>query len=61
MRRKIQLAAVAAAVAAMTIGPAAPARAGMICQTHPATQVVCTAYYFAGGLVCKLTGGPCMT
>jgi hypothetical protein len=60
MRRKIQLALVAGAVAVMA-APAAPARADMICQTHPATQVVCTAYYFAGGLVCKLTAGPCMT
>lgn len=57
MRRKIQLAIVAGAMAMMAV-PAAPAQASTICQSNePVVQVVCTAYYFAGGLVCRLTGG----
>ena len=61
MRRKIQLALVSGALATMAI-PATPARASMICQgDDPATKAVCVAYYYFGGLLCKLTGGPCMT
>ena len=57
MGRKLKLALVAGTVAAMAI-PAQPAQASTICQSgEPAVRVVCTAYYFAGGLVCKLTGG----
>ena len=58
MGRKIKLALVAGAVAAMAV-PAQPAQASTVCQGGgpAAVQVVCTAYYFAGGLVCRLTGG----
>lgn len=59
MRRKLGLALVAGAVAA-TMAPAAPARADVICEIdHPAAQVVCVAYRYAGGLVCQLVEGPC--
>ncbi len=57
MRRKIKLALVAGAVAAMAV-PAAPAQAS-ICQTDP--QVICTVYYLTTGVVCKVTGPPCAT
>lgn len=57
MRRKIQLALVAGALATMAV-PAAPARAS-ICTSDP--EVICTAYYLATRLVCKVTGGPCAT
>jgi hypothetical protein len=57
MRRKIQLALVAGAIA-VSVVPATQAQASTICQSdEPAVKVVCTAYYFAGGLVCRLTGG----
>lgn len=57
MRRKMKLALVAGAIAAMAV-PAAPAQASTICPSdQPAVNVVCTAYRFAGGLVCQLTGG----
>lgn len=61
MRRRIRLALVAGAVAAMMV-PAAPARAS-ICQTgDPLTQrVVCGAYYLATGVMCKVFGPPCAT
>ena len=57
MRRKIKLALVAGAVAAMTV-PAAPARAS-ICVSEP--QVICQVYYLAMRTICKVTGGPCAT
>lgn len=62
MRRKMKLALVAGAVAAMAV-PAAPAHASMICQTgDPLTQrVVCGTIYLVSGTICKVTGGPCMT
>ena len=60
MRRKIQLGLVAGALAAMTAMPAAPARASMICQSDP--EVICTAYYLAGSVICKVTKGQnCIT
>ena len=64
MRRKIQLAVVAAAMAAMTVGPAAPASASQICNTgDPLTdRVVCGTYYLVGSVLCKVSGGKsCMT
>ena len=57
MRRKIKLALVAGAVAAMAL-PAAPAQAS-ICQSDP--QVICQVYYLATGLMCKVFGPPCAT
>lgn len=57
MRRKIKLALVAGAVAAMAV-PAAPARAS-ICVSDP--QIICTVYYLATRTLCKVTGGPCAT
>lgn len=57
MRRKIQLALVAGAVAAMA-APAAPARAS-ICNSDP--QVICQVYYLATRTICKITGGQCAT
>lgn len=62
MRRRIKLALVAGAVAAMAV-PAAPARASMICQTgDPLTQkVVCGTYYLVTGVMCKVFGPPCAT
>lgn len=57
MRRRIKLALVAGAVAAMA-APAAPAQAS-ICNSDP--EVICTAYYLATGVVCKVTKGPCAT
>ncbi|HEX2195876.1 MAG TPA: hypothetical protein VHJ76_03030 [Actinomycetota bacterium] len=57
MRRKIQLALVAGAVAAMAV-PAAPARAS-ICVSEP--QVICQVYYLATGVMCKVFGPPCAT
>lgn len=56
MRRKIKLALIGGAVAAMA-APAAPAHASMICETgDPATQkVVCGTYYVVGGVVSKVT------
>jgi hypothetical protein len=63
MRRKIQLAAVAAAMAAMTVSPA-PASAAEICNAgDPLLQkVVCGTYYLVGDVLCKVSGGKnCMT
>ncbi len=57
MRRRIKLALVAGAVAAMAV-PAAPARAS-ICTSDP--EVICQAYYLAMRVICKVTGGPCAT
>lgn len=58
MRRKIKLALVAGAVATMAV-PAAPAKAS-ICTSDP--QVICTAYYLAASVICKVTKGQsCMT
>ncbi|HEX2058937.1 MAG TPA: hypothetical protein VHI71_11290 [Actinomycetota bacterium] len=58
MRRKIQLALVAGALAATAI-PAAPARAS-ICVSDP--QVICQVYYLAASVICKVTKGQnCMT
>ena len=54
MGRKIRLALVAGAIAVMAV-PAQPAQASTICQGDP--NAICTAYYFAAGLVCRLTGG----
>lgn len=57
MRRKVKLALVAGAVAAMAV-PAGPAQASTTCPgDEPAIKVVCVAYEYAGGLVCQLTGG----
>ena len=58
MRRRMKLALVAGAVAAMAV-PATPAQASSICQSDP--QVICQVYYLATGLICKITGGPCAT
>ena len=63
MRRKIQLALVAGALAAMAV-PAAPARASMICNTgDPLTdRVVCGTIGLAADVICKVTKGQsCMT
>ena len=57
MRRKIKLALVAGAVAAMAV-PAAPAQAS-ICNSDP--YVICQVYYLATRTLCKVTGGPCAT
>lgn len=57
MRRKIQLALVAGAMASMAI-PAAPAQAS-ICNSDP--QVICQVYYLATGVMCKVFGPPCAT
>ena len=57
MGRKMKLALVAGAVAAMAV-PAAPARAS-ICNSDP--QVICQVYYLATGLICKVFGPPCAT
>ena len=64
MRRKFQLAVMAAAVAAMTAGPAAPASASMICNAGDplVEKVVCGTYYLVGSVLCKVSGGKnCMT
>lgn len=64
MRRRIQLALVAGAVAAMTAVPVAPASASQMCATgDPLTdKVVCGTYGLAASLICKLTKGQsCMT
>lgn len=58
MGRKIKLALLAGAMAAMAV-PAAPTQASQICQSDP--QVICTAYYLAMRTICKVTGGPCAT
>ena len=58
MGRKIRLALVAGAIAAMAV-PAQPAQASMICQSDP--EVICQVYYLRMRLVCKVTGGPCAT
>ena len=58
MRRKIKLALVAGAVAAMAV-PAAPAKAS-ICQSDP--EVICQVYYLGAAVLCKVTKGQnCMT
>ncbi|HYP23846.1 MAG TPA: hypothetical protein VEV43_09750 [Actinomycetota bacterium] len=57
MRRKMKLALVAGAMAAMAV-PAAPAQAS-ICTSDPA--VICQVYYLATRTICKVTGGPCAT
>ena len=57
MRRRIKLALVAGAVAAMAV-PAAPARAS-ICNSDP--EVICQVYYLAAGVICKVFGPPCAT
>ena len=58
MRRKMKLALVAGAVAAMAV-PAAPAQAS-ICQSDP--QVICQVYYLTASVICKVTKGQsCMT
>jgi hypothetical protein len=58
MRRRMKLALVAGVVAAMAV-PAAPARAS-ICQSDP--EAICTAYYLAASVICKVTKGQsCMT
>ncbi|MDQ3952824.1 MAG: hypothetical protein M3279_07690 [Actinomycetota bacterium] len=57
MRRRMKLALMAGAVAAMAV-PATPARAS-ICNSDP--QVICQAYYLATGLMCKVFGPPCAT
>jgi hypothetical protein len=57
MRRRIQLALVAGAMASMAI-PAAPAQAS-ICNSDP--QVICQVYYLATGVMCKVFGPPCAT
>ncbi len=58
MGRKIKMAFVAGAVAAMAL-PAAPGRASQICQSDP--EAICTVYYLAMRTICKVTGGPCAT
>ncbi len=63
MRRKIQLALVAGAVAAVTAIPA-PASAAEMCNTgDPLTdKVVCGTYGLVGAVICKVTKGQsCMT
>jgi hypothetical protein len=58
MRRKMKLALVAGAVAAMAV-PAQPAQAASICNSDP--QVICQVYYLATGVMCKVFGPPCAT
>jgi hypothetical protein len=63
MRRKLQLALVAGALAATAV-PAGPARAEMICTTgDPLTdKVVCGTIGLAAQVICKVSGGKyCMT
>jgi hypothetical protein len=57
MRRRIQLALAAGAMAAMVV-PAAPAQAS-ICNSDP--EVICQVYYLATGVICKVFGPPCAT
>lgn len=54
--KKIRMMAVAGAVAAATLLPAAPAKAGT-CQTElPGGEVVCAAYFAVGYVECKVLG-----
>lgn len=56
--RKLKVALVAGAMAAMAV-PAAPAQAS-ICQSDP--QIICTVIYLGPTLICKVTKGEnCMT
>ncbi|MDQ3957855.1 MAG: hypothetical protein M3273_05980 [Actinomycetota bacterium] len=64
MRRKIGLVVAAGAVAAMSVVPAAPASAAMICNTgDPLTdRIVCGTLGTVASVLCKVSGGKyCMT
>lgn len=54
--RKIKIGLAACAVAAASLVPAAPAKAGT-CQTDlPGGEVVCAVYFTVGYLECKVLG-----
>lgn len=54
--RKIRMMAVAGAVAAATLLPAAPAKAGTCQADLPGGEVVCAAYFTVGYVECKVLG-----
>lgn len=56
MRKRIKLGLAAAAVAAATLLPAAPAKAGTCQSDLPGGEAVCTVYFTAGYLQCKYLG-----
>ncbi|HEX2195877.1 MAG TPA: hypothetical protein VHJ76_03035 [Actinomycetota bacterium] len=51
--RRIKIGIAAAVVAAATLLPAAPAKAGTCTSDLPGGEAVCTVYFTAGYLQCK--------
>lgn len=54
--KKIKLGLAAAAVAAATLIPAAPAKAGTCQADLPGGELVCAAYFTVGYVECKVLG-----